>query len=467
MSKNLKRVAIVGGGFSGLSVIGHLLQKAAPLHIYLFEESDSIGPGVAFGTISPKHPLNVMASRMGAFADNENDFYEWLKTNESDWRKDPAFANIELLPTSFLPRKLYGLYLKALFKKLSEKNSAIEVISQEVVNINKRPQNELEIVTRNGNKFVADFLVLALGPAFKHFSFETPDLLSNPRFTHNIWEPHEESIFCDPFLIKNDTSQRILLIGSGLTAIDTVISLEQEGFRGEIQVVTKSRGFSAAHFHDEAEPYRGFSLTELPKECLPLLKYLKNKWKALKKQGLDWRKFFNGLKPITASLWQRMSLQSKKKFLRHLLTHWNRHRHRMSPESEILINRLQKEGRLKLLFGNVKDVISHPDRLEVKIECLEKEKTIFADHVINCAGQDFQIKKRNDLLLNALLEKKLIKLDDLALGLKVEKNEILAGDNGKNIFALGALLFGERFETTSVPEIRQQASSIADTIVSL
>ena len=35
------------------------------------------------------------------------------------------------------------------------------------------------------------------------------------------------------------------------------------------------------------------------------------------------------------------------------------------------------------------------------------------------------------------------------------------GDPEKNVFVIGPVLFGERFETTAIPELREQADLIA------
>ena len=61
-------IAIVGAGFSGSLVAAHLLKTATrPLIIKLIERSQEIGKGIAYGTQTTGHLLNVSAGKMSAF----------------------------------------------------------------------------------------------------------------------------------------------------------------------------------------------------------------------------------------------------------------------------------------------------------------------------------------------------------------------------------------------------------------
>lgn len=158
-------------------------------------------------------------------------------------------------------------------------------------------------------------------------------------------------------------------------------------------------------------------------------------------------------------------------FLRHLFSTWNRYRHRMAPESAKIIHHLKEKGQLVMLDGKVINTErADQDVFHVKyIGMRSKEvRHLLADLVFNCTGPEYVLEKRKDPLMQKLLLKSVIEPDSLRMGLKTEPGRLLLKTSfgSKNFYALGAHLFGERFETTAVPEIREQAARVADEIIS-
>jgi len=103
-------IAIIGAGFSGTLLSLQLLRHCSPnTRISLIEQAPSFGPGLAYSTGCPEHRLNVPAGKMSAFPDRPNDFLEFLG-------RQPASALGGLIPDagSFVPRQLYGRYLRSL-----------------------------------------------------------------------------------------------------------------------------------------------------------------------------------------------------------------------------------------------------------------------------------------------------------------------------------------------------------------
>src|SRR5690349_20718757 len=75
-----KTIAIIGGGFSGAALTINLLRRAtAPLRIVLIERKPPFGGGVAYGTKSPDHLLNVPADQMGLWPEEPDHFVRWLR----------------------------------------------------------------------------------------------------------------------------------------------------------------------------------------------------------------------------------------------------------------------------------------------------------------------------------------------------------------------------------------------------
>src|SRR5690606_27805914 len=106
-SSSEKTIAIVGGGFAGCALAIQLLRRAsAPLRILLIERKPPFGGGVAYGTKSPDHLLNVRADQMGCLPEAPDDFVCWLREHREEEGVPETFE-----PTDFLPRRLYGAYV--------------------------------------------------------------------------------------------------------------------------------------------------------------------------------------------------------------------------------------------------------------------------------------------------------------------------------------------------------------------
>ncbi|HYD84083.1 MAG TPA: FAD-dependent oxidoreductase, partial [Opitutus sp.] len=81
---NRKRVAIIGGGFSGASLAALLMQASPRPSVTLIERNARLGAGLAYGANDGAHLLNVRASNMSAFATEPDHFARWLKARTGE-----------------------------------------------------------------------------------------------------------------------------------------------------------------------------------------------------------------------------------------------------------------------------------------------------------------------------------------------------------------------------------------------
>jgi uncharacterized NAD(P)/FAD-binding protein YdhS len=101
-------IAVIGAGASGTLLALHLLRRAPPgTRITLIDRNAPFGPGLAYATGSASHLLNVPAGRMSAFVDQPRHFVDWLERQSAQ-----LLGGIQPTEASFLPRRLYGAYLR-------------------------------------------------------------------------------------------------------------------------------------------------------------------------------------------------------------------------------------------------------------------------------------------------------------------------------------------------------------------
>jgi len=100
-----RHIVIIGAGFSGAITAVNLLRQSPglPLRVTLVNRSGRMARGIAYGTHSADHVLNVPAGNMSALADDPDDFLRYCR-----------WANPQVSPASFVSRRLYGSYLEAL-----------------------------------------------------------------------------------------------------------------------------------------------------------------------------------------------------------------------------------------------------------------------------------------------------------------------------------------------------------------
>ena len=77
-SESTHRIAIIGGGLSGASILIGLLRS--PHHrrlvITVFEPREVLGTGIAYGDAAPWHLLNVVANRASLEPDDPDHWWK-------------------------------------------------------------------------------------------------------------------------------------------------------------------------------------------------------------------------------------------------------------------------------------------------------------------------------------------------------------------------------------------------------
>jgi len=249
----------------------------------------------------------------------------------------------------------------------------------------------------------------------------------------------------------------VLIVGTGLTMVDVVLSLDAAGHQGRI--VALSRRGLTPRAHAGFEPV-SVERDEVPHGSVTGL------WRWLRKHGaqLGWRGTIDSLRPHSHALWQSLDEEQQKRFLRHARPWWDVHRHRIAPEVAAVLQRLIGEGRLEIVAGRIKSMRAGNRELVVGIQRRGKSETK-EEHFalgVNCTGPLGAIGRSEDGVLRNLFDAGLAMPDWLGMGLDVDRRSRVAG--AERLWAVGPLTKGRFWEIVAVPDIRGQVADVAKDI---
>lgn len=442
-------VAVAGGGCAGVLASVAVLRRT-DADVVLIEPGEP-GGGVAYGpSARPWHVLNSRAGAMSAFPDDPGHFVRWAGVERCD----------------FVPRRIYGRYLREVLDWAAVAHPGrFRWVPARVTDVRTDPA----VVLHDGREIRADEVVLALGnPAVADPAGLPAAFREHPSYVADPWRPGAlESLPRD---------RPILLVGTGLTAVDvalTLTSTDSDAATTEEAGAAREEDAGPGAFWDApswdgrigGRPWNepawsdttGTVIAFSRRGMLPLEHVeqpagltpptlagratLRDVVRTIREAAgaeTDWRAVVDGLRPQTDHIWSRLSERERDTFLRHLSRVWECHRHRMAPPVAARIARLRDEGRLQVRAGVPQGSVGG---------------------IVNCAGPG-RLPYAATGLTATLLRKGLARVGPHSLGLDVDH----AGRIHRNIWVIGPLRRGVRWETTAAPEIRSQARDLAEDI---
>lgn len=449
-------VVVIGGGFSGTLTAAHLLRgaRAGALRVVLVERGGSWGRGVAYGTSSDAHLLNVPAGQMSAFADDPDDFLRFAR------RHDPSVP-----PGAFLPRRLYGAYLEHVLRQAEA--SAPEGVTLclrrgEAVDVEAVPGiTRARVTLDTGERIHGDRVVLAGGnaaPADPAGSY--PALRESPRYVSDPWAPGA--------LDGIGPDDEVLLIGTGLTMVDVVVELRARGVAAPMTAVSRRGLLPQPHRvpGGPAAPCLVPGIEEGPATARAYLRSVRSRVEEVADQGGDWRDVIAALRPRTPLLWDALPPRERARFLRHVRPYWESHRHRAAPEPFAVVRDLVERGRLRIRTGRLANLSAGSGGVAagVRLRGTGRTEPIRAAHAINCTGPQCDVRRVGTPLVAALLRRGLARPDPLHLGWDTAPDLALRGAGGEPsrvLYYVGPLLRAAYWESTAVPELRVHAARLA------
>lgn len=451
-----RRTAIIGGGAAAATVLSELLDRESSpaLQLDWFTGGAAMARGVAYSTSSPRHLLNVRAASMSMFAGKPRGFLDFVQ------RADPTITG-----TDFLPRHRYGDYLDA------EVTGALERGRARGHHVNIIPFAADALVPETGGVTVVhgdsshrvDAAVLAIGALpSQPLSGVSAAALASGRYVVDPWA----------WLARADGLQQapgnVVLVGMGLTAVDVILDLSERWPQARFTAFSRHGHFPEAHLPTVAWPADdGAELVEAMREVPELTRWMRLLRETIDQPGSEWRAVVDGLRPYLPGLWSDLPPEQRARFLRHARWAWERVRHRMSPMASEAIVELVRSGRLQCRRARLHAVEVDDAALQLTVARAGEQSTLPADLVIQTIGLDTDVLRSEHRLIRQLLTNAHIEADPLGLGVRADQHGRLLHEDQTwpNLFAIGSLLRGTLWESTAMPEIRQQARQLADRLL--
>jgi uncharacterized NAD(P)/FAD-binding protein YdhS len=445
-------VAIVGGGASGTLLATRLLLNAhRRLRVRIVEPREKLGQGVAYSSRSSVHLLNVPAGNMSALPEEPEHFLNWLRQGH----------NLSAAPYSFESRRVYAAYLLQLLREAQEKAAdhvMLEHVHDRVMGLVAK-EGSFELILERSRPFNASAVVLALGnePAPNPLPAGSDVEVVNP------WAAGA--------LTGLPRDGDLLLIGSGLTAVDVCLSLAEVGHSGRVYLLSRHGLLPGVHPDSLLRPGPLTFETKLPGKIGALCRAIR---KAVARERGDggWQRVIDALRPHTNHLWQSLTADEKRRFMRHLRTYWEVARHRMPVEVSRQIEAMRLSGQLRVLRGRLIEASKTADgdiSVRVRGGTSSHDTRLRAARIVNCTGPQNDPRRSTNPLVRQLLRDRMTRLDPLFLGFETTPEGALIRGDGRpwaNLFGLGPARKGTLWETTAIPEIRRQASELARSLLS-
>jgi uncharacterized NAD(P)/FAD-binding protein YdhS len=400
----VRRVVIIGGGFSGVSLAVHLEGGA---HVTVVEPGLP-GQGPAYRARSQALKLNAPAQRMSVDPASPLDFVQFLEQRGLD-------------AAGFVPRAWFADYLGERFAQ-----SGATHLRATAVDVSAHG----EVTLSTGQTLQADAVVLATGNT-------TPSPPNSLVGTRNVVvDPWDEDA-----LARLPREARVLLLGTGLTALDVALLLKRAGHKAEVLALSRSGRWPCPHLeHDAPE-------LEVDPATLPATARALTRWAREAAREAPWQKVVDALRRHAQPAWERLPVVERRRLLRVALPAWNRHRHRapveLLEELEGFAPLTRRRGRALALDATGPTIAA---TLEVDGVGLARQ----FDALVLCTGPSLRTP-----LLTRLESAGLVRFEPLEFGVTALV---------PRLHVLGPLDRWRAFEATAVAELATHAQSLAHTL---
>lgn len=445
-------IAIIGGGLSGAATAHHLALLGTNARIVVIEPRAELGAGAAYGATDPDHRLNVPDHKMTLRSDRMDDYARWLRRPGAP----PIPASAQTPQGVFTDRASFGAYVADQMAPLLQSGRVLH-LRKTATEVLVKGRGFL-IGLSDGTRVSADRIVLAV-------THPKPSL---PRALVEWTE--DARLIADPTapgaLDRIELTDRVLMIGAGLTASDIGATLLRRGFAGQVRMISRHGWRSKTHGPSQAETAADFA-RHPERTALALLQTVRHAVRQDAAQGLTWHAVFDRLRAQGPAIWAALDDAERLRVLRHLRSLWDIHRFRIAPQTEAAVQALILQGRLTHQAARLVDLTSGPAGWTATLKPRGRRdvEVLPVDRVVLATGPDHGRVVSTTPVLTSLARLGLITTDRTRLGIAtaLDGRAVPAGDRAEPgmVFVGGPLARGTVGELMGVPEVNRWAEHVA------
>ena len=437
-----RNVVVVGGGFSGASLAVQLVRSAkAPLDITIIEPNAHLGRGLAYSAVDPDHRLNAPTYVHSMLPEDAWHFTRWCLDHKVLERDPQALWSDGGM---YIRRSDFGLYIEDTVKQHQRwpaNGSTITHLQDTAVGVSELAAG-LQIATAGGHALNADMVLVATGnPVPRLQAPFDPALATHPSVVENPLDSQRLYAIAPP--------SRVLLVGSGLTALDVLSTLVRQGHRGQIVVMSrrgqrpKPQGPMPAVLAQASSPAAlaalpggivldrimgpapaHFAQAGQPLTLRGMTRALRNRIRETQAAGTTWYPAFDDLRDAVWQLWPQLPAAEKRRFLAKMRTWYDVHRFRSPPQNEHMVRAAEAQGLIDFRAARLQSVTASDTGSTLEVVMREHGHTGNRheqfDVVINCTGLDAAKGMRANPFLAAASAAGFIRPDPCGMGFDVD-----------------------------------------------
>jgi uncharacterized NAD(P)/FAD-binding protein YdhS len=454
MIENCNRsILIAGGGFSGAVLVIQLARHlSGRLDVVMVEPSAEPGRGVAYSTQDPAHLVNVPTELMALSEEDADEATRWFVKRGTlpDPQRRPGGERV------YVPRHDYGTFVSEVLRsdiaKVSDRLSVDH--RRTVVKSIVRHDGQWLAALQDGKSVRVDSIALCFGHSVPRIPFEMgAGVAGHAKFVSNPW--------ANGALSAIGPRDSVLVVGTGLTMVDVVLSLRERGHEGHIDAV--SRHGLTPRPHGDFRDCDGFLDDRfLPATALELLRAVRRRVREIE-PAVGWQSVADAVSAKLPAIWRSFPTAEKVRAIHRLLPFWDVHRFRIPPQSHEVLQREVAAGTLTIAKAGVAAVASTGDEFSVSLRHKDGgSETRTYDAVVVCTGPDKNPAKNE--LVAALLKQGLARLDDTGLGIAVDGHSRVLDAKGlsqDDMFAFGPMTRSSFGEMSGANDIAAQIGRVA------
>jgi len=255
-----------------------------------------------------------------------------------------------------------------------------------------------------------------------------------------------------------------------LTALDVISALRARGHRG--QIVCASRRGLVPTPHGP----RSREVATVPRELIrqPQLPALLAWWRArlarapAANRGEVSQAMIVALRPLLSTIWRRLPVADRARFLRHVRPRWDVLRHRAPASVRAVLDAGVADGSIAVFAGRLAGVASTTSGLRCRFAAADGGAAAYdVRWLVNCTGPERDLRRLGSPLVRSLIERRMVEPDPLGLGVLTGPSGQLIGEHGyvPDAYVVGPWRMADLWEASAVPELRNHAAETADALV--